>query len=506
MKNRKLSYILPSLLIAVVAFSTGCKKGTFDINDVNPNAPSIVSPGFSLPAAQTATASLIYSGSGDVLNVWMGYWAVSGDYTASTTLVDYQLTTDFYTGNWESAYLNLGNYKLIEDESSVDSTLDYYAGIAKIMKAFVFQRVVDLYNNIPYSQALDKNNFVPGYDDGSAVYNSLINQVDSGIAIINAGVANDGIQQNPGNTDVMFGGDMDLWVKFANTLKLKLIMRLTQTSSGASLAAAELTGLTSDDFLGADEDAVVNPGYAGTADAKENPLYLNVAFNSSNADGTNHKYWRANSYAVDFYYNNDDSARAEKIYETKSDGLVHGRLFGAPGTPNDHNSSISAVNGDGYAYSPTQGAIILPASESFFLQAEAVQRGYLTGSSASELFDAGVTESFRSYNVDDYASAAADYLAQNNSVTSLDAATNKLQTIIVQKWASLNGLDPLETYSDWRRTGFPSNLPVSVDVNNTATHIPYRFLYPTSESNYNGTSVQAQGALDVFTSKIFWMP
>jgi len=367
-----------------------------------------------------------------------------------------------------------------------------------------FQRIVDLYNNAPYAEALSSTNFTPAYTNANDIYNSLINQVDSGIDAINAGLANSGISQNPGTADAMFGGNMTEWVKFGNTLKLKLLMRLTETSGGASLAKSELNGLTEDDFLGAGEDASINPGYSAASDAKENPLYLDIAFTSSGSPGTNNKYYRANSYAVSFYYDNADP-RVEYIYEVKSDGKVYGRVFGAPAGPNDHNSSISACNGTGLIPSPSSDAIILPGYESLFLQAEAVQRGYMDGS-AGDLYDAAVTESFRVLGVTDYEAAAATYTSQANSNTNYNTAPNKIQVIITQKWAACNAMDPLESYSDWRRLKIPANLPVSADPGNTAPHIPYRLLYPSSEYSYNNANASAQGDINYLTSKIFWMP
>lgn len=501
--SNKITVLLP-VLAAILSLTAGCKKGTFDINSVSPNSPSSVSPTFSLSSALTATSSLMYGGNEDFLNLWMGYWTVSGDFTASPTLIDYQLTTDFGTGNWESAYINLSNYQLIQTESATDSSLQYFAGIAQIMKAFVFQRIVDLYNNIPYSTALSSSNYTPAYDKGSDVYNSLINQVDSGITAIKAGLAISGISQNPKGSDVMFGGDMNEWIKFGNTLKLKLLLRLTETSGGAAKITSGLNGLTTADFLGAGEDASVNPGYSKASDAKENPFYLDIAFTSNNNPGTNYKFYRANSYAVNFYYDNNDP-RVNYIYEVKDDSLVHGRVFGAAAGPDDHNSSISAVNGSGIAKGPDQDAIIIGAYESLFLQAEAIERGYLSGN-VTDVYNSAVAESFRALSVPDYASAAATYTSQNSGTANYAKSSNKLQTIIVQKWAACNATDPLESYSDWRRLKYPSNLPVSVDPGNTAPHIPYRLLYPTSEYSYNNANVSAESEINYLTSKIFWMP
>ena len=140
-----------------------------------------------------------------------------------------------------------------------------------------------------------------------------------------------------------------------------------------------------------------------------------------------------------------------------------------------------------------------------FIQAEAAQRGFIPGDPAA-LFKEAVTESFRLLDVPDYQNAAQTFYSQPNNKVNIDVSSNKINTIILQKWAALNAYDPLESYSDWRRLGIPADLPVSVYPGTTATHIPYRLLYPTSEYHYNATNVNDQGNVNQFTSKIFWMP
>ena len=489
-----------SLVVLIIMMTIiSCKKGTFDINDVNPNRPSTVPPKYSLTSALTATASYMLGGNGDIIQTWMGYWAVSGDYTPSPTFVQYQVTTDTYSGNWDNGYLNLENYKLVEDQSSVDPTQVNYQAIAKIMKAFVYQRIVDLYNNAPYSDALSSSNFTPAYTPASDIYKSIVSQLDSAVAIISSASPD---AEDPAEYDVMFNGDMSMWVKFANTLKLKILMRQTETSGGPAYIQSELSGLSTDDFLGAGEDAAINPGYSAAADNQQNPMYLDIGYQVNGSLGTNTNYFRANTYAVNFYYSNKDP-RVNYFYEVKDDGLVHGRLLGSVDL--EHNDAISGANGVGVVQDPSQDAWILPAFESLFLQAEAIERGYMPGD-AGATFNAAVTESFRLLGVDDYANVAATYTSQANTKTNYTASSNKLQTIILQKWAACNTFDPLESFSDWRRLKIPSDLPVSIFPQSTATHSPYRLEYPTSEHSYNSSNVNAQGTIDIFNSKIFWMP
>lgn len=495
--SNKMKYFLFGFAALTIVVS-GCKKGTFDINSPNPNVPSSVPVNYSLASALKESADLMYNSNEDFLQYWMGYWSVSGDYIPSNSVVLYQLTTDYYSGNWDGAYLNLKNYKVIEN-ASTDESYSNYLAISKIMQAFVYQRIVDLYNNAPYTEALKSgDNFFPSYVDGATIYKSLIAKVDSAVTLIKGATVN---AITPGSDDILFKGDMDSWVKFANTLKLKLLLRTT--AKPVVPIQSSLSGLTAADFLGAGEDAAVNPGYKNVI-SQQNPQYADIGFDPSGSETTDHKYFRANTYAINFYKSTNDPRIAYFYMPTQSAGEYVGRQFGSTGG-NEHNPDISGVDGPGVLKGPTQDAVILPAFESLFLQAEAAERGYLSGN-ATDLYNSAVSESFRILGVNNYDSAATAFTSQNNANTNYTTSTNKLKTLITQKWASLNAYDPLESYSDWRRLAIPSNLPISIYPGNTNTHVPYRLPYPSSEYNYNSTNVNGQGKIDPNTNKIFWMP
>lgn len=505
---KRTKQIIATALLAVLVMGVGCKKGTFDINSPNPNAlsPSVVPPQYYLSSALAQTAQLMYTGpngfatNGDLLNTWMGYWSASGGYTPSPIVVLYQLNSGVGTGNWDAAYLNLGNYNAMQKLAAADPNLGYYQAIGMIMKSFVFQRVVDLYNNAPYSEAFNTANTTPKYDKGSDIYDSLINNVNAAISLIKTTAANANAVDVESKYDVMFGGDMDMWTKFANTLKLKLLMRLTAVNE--SKVKAGLSGLSTDDFLGEGEDASVNPGYSTASSAQENPLYLDIALNASGQSGTNNVYWRANTYAINFYKNNNDP-RIAYFYQPNKAGEYRGRKIGSVAS-GEGNDLISAVNGPGVAKSATQDAVIIGAYESLLLQAEAAQRGYISGS-ASALYKAGVEQSF--ILLGGTAAQADTYISQaGNNKVNFDGSTNKIATIITQVWAASMAFDPLEAYSDWRRTGYPADMDVSDYPGSQATHIPYRLPYPTSETSYNSANANGQGNVDYLTSKIFWQP
>ena len=518
-----------ALLFAAVILgvTAGCKKGTFEINDTNPNSPSSVPPKYTLSSSLAATANLMFGGNEDFIDNWMGYWTQSGAYTPSNSYVLYQINSSFFTGNWDNAYINLENYKLMITTAGTLPAQANYRAVGMIMTAFVYQRIVDLYNNAPYTGALTPNNtFSYKYDNGGAIYKALIAKVDSAVAIINANSAN---ATALGAYDVMFnnkGGtiseavEMGNWIKFANTLKLKMLMRQTQGSANGSLGDAGVKAALANnpatgkqyaqaDFLGVGQDAVINPGYSNAADNQLNPLYFDIVANAQGAPTGNEIYYRANSYGVNFYKNNNDP-RLTLFYRPNAAGAIQGRAYGSQ-NGNEANSVISAlagtgVDGTGAYKGPGQDSPIITAFESLFLQAEAIQRGYITGSAATTYQNA-VAESFRFMGVADPVNAAATYTAQANRYTNFLTSSNPIQTIITQKWAACNSIDPLESYSDYRRLTIPTDLPVSIYPGNTAAHIPYRLPYPNSELNYNGANVPDGGTgTESLTSKIFWMP
>ncbi|GGB22513.1 hypothetical protein GCM10011511_53050 [Puia dinghuensis] len=447
----------------------------------------------------------MYSGGfSEFANLFMGYWAFSGDYGGYGTTATYNLTNNQYTSNWDFVYSNcLVNYQSIINNSRTANEANYF-GIAQIMEAFHYQRLVDMYNNVPFTDALKGGTLnYPKYDNGSAIYPALLKKIDSGIAAINGASS---AADNPGKYDVMFGGTMSNWVLFANTLKLKILLNLTQYSGGASLIQSELNGLTVSSFLGAGQDAAVNPGYANTTQSQQNPFYGFVGFTTNGSNYGNHDFYRANAYAVNFYNNHNDP-RAGRFYAPNASGVIHGRVFGSQ-DGSEHNTVISSI-GPGVLASASENAYLIPAFESLFLQAEAIQRGYLSIGSygtMDALYQKAVSESFRVLGIASPAAAAATYDQQSDPKTNLSLASDPLTFLITQEWAALNMYDAVTAWNNWKRLRIPADLPVSIYPGTTAAHIPVRLLYPSSESTTNSANVTAQGTVDIINGKIFWMP
>src|SRR6186997_1324331 len=202
--------------------TTGCKKGFLDINN-NPNeaVESNITPNLILTNALNRTAGRIANQFG-WLNHYVGYWAPSGSFSSNTQETTYNLTTGFQALQWTGTYDNLYDYHFMEQKAKALGQ-DFYEGIAKIMKSLLFQRLVDMYGNIPYSKAFDLvGNIKPAFDAAPTIYADLLVQITDGIELIKNADPNDNLKIAA--ADIMFGGNKTLWAKFGNTLKLRILM------------------------------------------------------------------------------------------------------------------------------------------------------------------------------------------------------------------------------------------------------------------------------------------
>ena len=496
---KRLSTGILAVLLAVV---TGCKSDYLDVNN-NPNQVTAATPQLVLPDALATTGWYLtgsapsgVTGSFYFLNLWMGYWNWSGNYSIATSDKNYQFTQGFNNSIWSSAYLNLKNYNYVDNQAATLGQ-PLLQGMAKIMKALHFQLLVDTYGDVPYTSALQGTaNILPTYDKAQDIYDDLFKQIDAGMALLAKG---DGTL-NPGPNDIMFQGDIDKWLKFGNTLKLRMLLRQSEKTDRAAFIQTQLATIKTSGygFLGAGENASVNPGYSNSQNL-QNPLY--GAFYAINGNPTtlNNQY-KGNLYGITFYKSTNDprlGAYYRPVVGTTTN--FNGTYFGT--TDVLVNSLVSDI-GPGVLKNVSQNSPILQSHESLFMQAEAAQRGWITGD-AKTLYQSAIAESF--INVGRTAAEATTYYSQAGvNDVNWDASANKIEAIITQKWASENGTAPFEAWSDYRRLGLPATIPISVDPSTTVKQIPNRLLYPTSEYSTNASNVAAQGTVSQFTSKIFW--
>ncbi len=520
--------ITASIAATTMVAVTGCSKNKFDIN-ANPDdvTDASVTASVLLPGALQSTALAMVNDTW-FLEWWMGHGARSGSYQSLTQEETYKFTNDFHVNIWNSFYANANNYNLMITKA-MESGAGTYEAIGRIMKSFDMQILVDIYGNIPYSEAFQGTAVsTPKYDKGIDVYKGIFADLDKALAILSdvSPTTPTDPAKNPdiSSSDLAFKGNLTKWRKFANTLRLRMLLHLyngvaTQTVAPGIDVAAEMAKITADGsgYLGADESVMINPGFTGT---KPQPYYRAYVTNESGVSNQR-DYLRASDYAIN-YYDADGDPRIDYFYKAPSSGH-QGIVFGTPsGGSAPTGDELSSIRGIGYspngAASP---AWIFTSTESLFLQAEARQRGLITtGPTAATLLTSAIRDSFKWLGIPDAYNEADAYIAYNATFSDVDITApangsrppGGLYTILSQKWFALNEIDAFELWTDYRRTGivygvgggYTPGPTLSVDPGRTATSIPVRLFYPQTEYNYNADNVAAEGTINVFTSRIFW--
>lgn len=496
------------IIFACAFLVSSCSDKFFDINQ-NPNnaVEDNMTPSLVLPRAQHRLASTSATAY-DSYTRWMGYWArCSGNYGPNTEEEAYQLTSSFNRTSWLEMYDILKDVDVIEKNAAKRGETGYQA-IAKIMKSIGFMQLVDQYNNVPYSKAFDLGgNMLTPYDKGEAIYAALIVQLDSADNLLKNAKIADNVDIR--KADIVFAGDFAKWRKLGNTQRLRMLMHQSQLLGNAALKT-EIDKIVANGggFLQAGETAEVQPGYAADVN-KQNP-YWNT-FKVNDAGGLDN-YNRASNYFLNLLRSNDD-IRYQYFYSkaatpTNGEEYVGYDLgyFYPPGTPENQKKNAansSNVAGPGIAKSVGMAQWLFPSFESMFLQAEAVQRGALTGN-AKDMYESAVKESFNWLEVTDASTIAATYLnSELKTFAVWDANTDKLKLILTQKYIAMFGINGLESWTDYRRTGIP-NVPLSVIGSRGSNVIPKRLIYPLEEYQYNSANVLLEGTINPQSDKIFW--
>jgi hypothetical protein len=491
----------------VMIFSLGSCKKFLDVND-NPNSPISET----LPLRAKLPSALVSSVNQESLQLnqigalWGGYWGTTNE--GISMFVDLKS----YNGPairhqrdgipvWENAFNTLLYYQLLKEEALEDGYF-FYSGISKIMQGWHFLRLVDVYNNIPFDDALQGTQFpTPRYEDGKVVYEKAINLITDGIADIKRAVPG----TEPTTDDIIFNGNRTLWTKLANTIKLRALVRQSQAGNDAFINT-EIQKITAEGsgFLGIGENAYVHPGYLSTA-GKLNPFWESYYRNVQGVITGNYQDIRPTVFAIQSYQTRNDP-RIEKLYVAVN-GNYNGVLFGNPNTaPAYSRANTSSFRGPqengnqpaALFKSISQPSVLMSSFESLFLQAEATQRGWLSASTAKALYESAIQESFKYMEV-----AAASFNGYNlQTSVNYDAATDKIRRIVEQKWLALNSISSIEAWSEYRRTGWPE-IPNSLEAP-TTTSRPLRLMYPETERMTNNGNASAQGSDDMLNTPVWW--
>ncbi len=476
-------------LLSVVVFSTGCKK----FLDVNTNPNVVYGPQVSLvlPSAQMYVASAVGCNLQINGSIWGQYWTQSPLASQYKILEQYFPSGSNYDNSWGLMYSQaLPDLKYVEKTGTATNFKQYIA-ISKLMQAYMFQVATDAWGDIPFSESgkgevADGGITSPRYDAQTSVYDGIIKLITDASALISATDPN-----KPTTDDLVYGGNMNNWLAFANTLKLKVYLRLSEVDSvKAKAGIASLGAAPSGGYITTTNPAQI--AFLNTAGAY-NPLYAEIV------GLTKTQNLVASKTAVDYYKNNND-LRVTKFYNATS-------VAGATGCQQgNYNTQVSGVNYpsdlvgalSSSTNSGTAPVKFISSYESLLLQAEAKVRGWISGGGDSLNYAQAVSNNFTSYGL--LATDAATYLASaGGAYPSTGTKTAKLKAILTQKWACMNGNQGFEAWTEWRRTGYPDFFTVST-TSLIGQVFPARFFYPNVEVTRN---LNFPGQ-KLITDKVWW--
>ena len=471
-----------------------------DVND-SPNNPkaSDVTPDLALAAAQTSSYANVTTSKNFLGNLFMNNWGFDVNSFAVTnpTEFSYSLDNNFRQDIFTTPMRNTANFTNIINTPFPN--YENHIAIAKICKAYYFQTLVDMYGSVPYSQAHQGvAEITPAYDDDKAIYRDLYEQLDQAIVLIDNSPAAKAV----GSEDAVFGGNMSFWKEFANSLKLRLLMRQADLADAGtdaettSYVASKFADLAGASFLSV--DATLNPGYSDTRSDTRNP-YWNIMYGADNTTVSGFfRQYKASKRNADNLNSTSDPRRSRLF--TLVGGQVVGVLQGDNSVVNGGTApAVLSSLGPGVLIGASQDAYMMSLAESLLLQCEAVHRGYLTGN-AQQLFDDAITSSCVQLGT-----TAGGYIGSINGTPGkgygVGTYAQKIEAIMYQKNIVLQGNNnALEAFIEYTRSGLIDSVPGSI-LPATQANRPRRLLYPTAEYTSNSANVPAQG--NVFTTGPF---
>ena len=484
-----------SLLILFLLVISGCTKDFGEIN-TNPNPTQLdnIDPKLQLSYILNRASSERFDQERGNL-IYCSQWAqqFSGDWGPDR----YNTTNeDWLREWWNTSYLRIG--KDVEDliANTEEGPLQ---SMAIIFKVFFFQRLTDMYGDIPYSEANQGAVFTkPKFDRQEDIYLSFID--DLKLAINNLDLRNEEI----GSADLLYGGNIDQWKKFGNSVLLRIAMRI---SNVAPELAAEVGTLALTNGVMTSQEDIASIYFSGSNTSGKNANGLGEIFQDIG------QKFRYSDELVNFIINNEDP-REDNLMETyRSNGSVDnsvgsGNHLGRPnGIPTGTNDFVFAQPRRDVVGTLDAPAIYLSFAEVEFLRAEAILLGWIPGD-VQEAYESGVYAACQQLSL--YPNAEPideddieDYLEEND--IEFDPARAKEQ-INTQKWIALL-FDGFEAYANYRRSGFPNLTPGFSDGESDG-EIPRRLRYPISEDvnnkeNYDAAVNRLEGG-DVITARMWW--
>lgn len=523
---------------AVGLFVSGCTKNFQSIN----TDPNHITAGVMSYATLFTNAELITSGNsdGNAYEDWRGnliYSSCQIQHLASTTGY-WNGDKYLYNASYNSAYWDQ-NYGPITLDGSVnnnsspienivevvthtkgDATQTNLYNIARIFKAFMFQRVTDMYGDCPYFQAglgYISNIATPVYDKQQLIYADLLNELQDAATKLDPNAAN-----TVGAADIIYGGNVAQWKKFAYSEMVRVAMRLSKIDA-ANAQKWVNTAVAGGVFTSNSDNAIIKhaaaaPNGAGSQVANGTGSVLGIIDPASPKLSKTFVDYMVSTQDPRLIYfatvcadpsvitDKGDTTYSKQIGQPNGYDLSGGSsdISHAPNWPGSQNK-YSVVNRYTFARSDAP-TFFLTYSETQLLLAEAAQNGWISGSAAT-YYTAGVTAAMQQLTQTGANGVTGTQITTYLAANPYNAATG-LQQINSQYWVA-TFMDGYEAWANYRRSGYPQLVPVANYPGNvTNGTIPRRFTYPQQEAITNPTNYAAAVAGlangDKMTSRVWW--
>ena len=487
MKKFKTLYFALSLAMFL---PFGCTKG-FDELNINPNAPTKVDTDYLFNRCVIRTFDDYLVGVNTEIWSLMVWTQQLADLAGIQQQgVEYSYGNEWAEQTWTVWYTDVvANLNEIIRLTEDDETLVNKLAVARIWKVYVFHRITDLWGDVPYSEAGNGNsqtdkNLTPIYDTQSEIYEDMLSELKEASSSLN----ND--YQTYDASDPIYNGDINSWRRLANSLRLRLAIRIsTANPTHAREVVEEL--MVENDFITSNADAAYFP-FSSEA---RSPFFSLYDLNQGE---------RRPSYFLVEKLKSTNDPRLIVFTEKAAISQILGTDIyeGVPNLltfeeiENENFSDISTSTVGTRFLDIDKKGIIFSFSELCFLQAEVAMKGWGAPLSAEQHYENGIVSSMEYYGIE--SDSTTNYLA---GIGSFDGTTEQ---IINQKWLALLYQDPYESYAEYRRTGFPVLFQYDgSEVNEN--DFPQRIAYPQSEINLNRTNVTAVGeGINDSKTKLWW--
>ncbi|MDR2293444.1 MAG: SusD/RagB family nutrient-binding outer membrane lipoprotein [Prevotellaceae bacterium] len=546
--------ILNSILIILGLVTLASCTDNFVSINVNPNS--------SRPDAADPKFQFLYSVSRS--NLYSNQWQVGDqmtvchfcEYAANDGLSasDYSIDARYIQGIWDLTYVALANFNAIIRSYENDPLHVNVVNMSKIWKCWLMLRLTDYLGDIPYSEAGSADGSNPKYDLQKDIYYNMFEELADAQSKLNADA------DKLGSYDLIYSGDVAKWKKFANSLRLRMALRIAKvdnakakTEAAAAISAGVMTSQ--------DDDALIRMGSSATETNSQNPIYYHrnssvihmsttyyrIVENLGGLDWPDIADQNENPNITDYILNAERhpakvDPRSPVHFEpsgTKVTVTTDTLNKNWDGTaPGNVSSAVEAVLktgqyindyaqiGEWFYKNPERGVPVLEYSEVCFLQAIAIETNVLTSGNAQNLYEEGITANIRKFGIptakiDAYLNSEdTNYHGTSVKYTHTAGTANTvLDKLITQKWIAHFVEGSFEAWADHRLYHKPTLMPfaeVSSSVfimnpddkaNNTPNAYIKRGYYPATEQTLNAenykTAVDRMGSNSI-QNNVWW--